>query len=344
MNINFDEKNLLHVIILLENCMDKKLFVIIFISLSVFVSMASPAGAQEYATYYRINIEANGSAVWIVENRMVLSSSAEVEAWNVTFSQEREGYLDSYRDSITESVQRAAQLIGREMSAGDFELEFRASPVSGTSAGDRWLGVIEYRFTWNGFAATSDGTVYVGDAFVDGFYLETESVLYISPPTGFQVVQVVPEADAYSEDTAVWFGDVDANAVLGMRVFDPGFPQVRMESDITPTTGQTDQDGQDGSTFLLLAGAAGLLAIAALVGAITLRRRRPKIVDLPEDRETLLNALRQFGGQAYQIDLVRATGFSEAKVSVLLKELHQEGIIIKVKRGNRNIIRLNEMV
>jgi len=322
--------------------MKKKWFVIVLIALSVFVLLASSAGAQEYATYYRINIVANGSAVWIVENQLVLSSSDEVDAWNYTFSLEREGFLNSYRDGMVVGVERAAQFTGREMSAVDFELDFRASPLTGTSVDDRWLGVIEYRFTWNGFAATDDGVVNVGDAFVDGFYLESESALYISPPPGFHAVQVVPEADAFSGDTMVWFGDVDTNAALGMRVFEPGFPQVSMESVIAPTTGPTDQNGQDDGTFLLLVGAVGLLAIASGAGVIVLRRRKRKVVELPEDRETLLNALRKFGGQAYQIDLVSATGFSEAKVSLLLKELKHEGVIVKIKRGNRNIIRLEE--
>jgi len=94
--------------------MKKKWFVIVLIALFVFISLPYSAGAQEYATYYRINVAANGSAVWIVENQLVLSSSDEVDAWNYTFSLEREGFLNSYRDGMVVGVERAAQFTGRE--------------------------------------------------------------------------------------------------------------------------------------------------------------------------------------------------------------------------------------
>ena len=51
---------------------------------------------------------------------------------------------------------------------------------------------------------------------------------------------------------------MDANAVLFMRVFETGFPQVRMEPDVTPTTVPSDHDWRDGASSLLFAGAGTL--------------------------------------------------------------------------------------
>ena len=324
----------------------------------VMVALFPYATAQEQTvTSIRIAVTQDGSARWAVEHTLVLSTPADVDAWNQTYASGREAFLQQFQEDVMASVARASQVSGRAMAARDFGLEFRLipSPFIGGSSDSSWLGCIAYAFTWDGFAEVDGGTIFVGDAFVDGYYLQAGDALYVSPPEGFTLVRASPSADAFSGNTAVWFGDVDTSPTLGMRVFNPGFPQARIEPSIAPTTSSGTPStaaattagtqtavptGQDGSTVLLLAGAGGLAVIAAVTGGVALRSRRRRVFELPGDRELLLALLRRAGGQAYQSELVAATGFSEAKVSLLLKQLHREGVVAKVRRGNRNVIRL----
>jgi len=297
------------------------------------VFLLSSAGAQQQAS--------DGSALWTIEYSLVLETPEDVEAWNQTCAQDRNAFLQQFRNDMTASVARSAQVTGRAMEAHDFGLEFRL-----VSTPSSWLGTIEYTFTWGGFAVVSGGAIDVGDAFVDGFYLESGNAIYIAPPVNYGITQTSPTADAFTGNAAVWFGDVGTNPELGMRIFNIGFPQVHMEAGTTPTvpatstTTTTSQSGFDGSTILILGGAGGIIVFLVIVGAIAARSRKRRIMELPGDRELLLTLLHQAGGQAYQSDLVTATGFSAAKISLIIKDLHREGVVEKVRRGNRNIIRL----
>ena len=56
----------------------------------------------------------------------------------------------------------------------------------------------------------------------------------------------------------------------------------------------------------------------------------------------IIDILEKMGGEAFQSDLVGKTGFSKSKVSNLIKKMHEEGEVLKIKRGNKNLIRLNK--
>ena len=52
------------------------------------------------------------------------------------------------------------------------------------------------------------------------------------------------------------------------------------------------------------------------------------------------NLLHKSGGQAYQSDIVKESGFSKSKISIVLAKMKEDGRIIKIKKGKENIIRL----
>lgn len=80
-----------------------------------------------------------------------------------------------------------------------------------------------------------------------------------------------------------------------------------------------------------------LVAIVALFAFFLLRKKKPVILG---DAEKVLNVLKARNGKALQQDLVKDTGFSAAKVSILLTRLKKTGKIKKEKVGRDNIIEL----
>ncbi len=58
------------------------------------------------------------------------------------------------------------------------------------------------------------------------------------------------------------------------------------------------------------------------------------------DEEMIERYLIKFGGQAYQSDIVKESGLSKSKISIVLAKMKDEGHIIKIRKGKENIIRL----
>jgi uncharacterized membrane protein len=58
-----------------------------------------------------------------------------------------------------------------------------------------------------------------------------------------------------------------------------------------------------------------------------------------EDR--IVQLLRSQGGELFQSDIVRMIGLPKSTVSTVLNDLHTRDIIIKVKKGRENLIRLS---
>lgn len=58
------------------------------------------------------------------------------------------------------------------------------------------------------------------------------------------------------------------------------------------------------------------------------------------DEEMIERYLLKFGGQAYQTDIVKESGLSKSKISIVLAKMKDEGRIIKIRKGKENIIRL----
>lgn len=59
-----------------------------------------------------------------------------------------------------------------------------------------------------------------------------------------------------------------------------------------------------------------------------------------EDEEMIKQFLLRSGGQAYQTDIVEHSGLSKSKISMVLSKMKDDGIIIKIRKGKENLIRL----
>jgi uncharacterized membrane protein len=63
-----------------------------------------------------------------------------------------------------------------------------------------------------------------------------------------------------------------------------------------------------------------------------------KVVGLPGDLKEVMDVVRESGGRINQVELRRKLPYSEAKVSLMLADLEDRGLIRKIKKGRGNII------
>lgn len=67
------------------------------------------------------------------------------------------------------------------------------------------------------------------------------------------------------------------------------------------------------------------------------------ILNLPEDLKDLLDVIRASGNRVTQRELRKKSPYSESKVSLMLSDLEERGLVEKFKRGRGNIIRIPDM-
>jgi uncharacterized membrane protein len=96
----------------------------------------------------------------------------------------------------------------------------------------------------------------------------------------------------------------------------------------------------------------GVLLVIAIAGAAigyyvtkmpAIITRPAKVVGLPADLQELVDIIRANGGRMNQVELRKKLPYSEAKVSLMLSDLEDRGVIRRIKRGRGNIIVLTEL-
>ena len=66
-------------------------------------------------------------------------------------------------------------------------------------------------------------------------------------------------------------------------------------------------------------------------------------LNLPEDLKDLLELIRDSGNRITQRELRKKSPYSESKVSLMLSDLEERGLIEKFKKGRGNIIRIPDV-
>jgi uncharacterized membrane protein len=189
-------------------------------------------------------------------------------------------------------------------------------------------GVVYYSFNWKNFAKTGTD-LGVGDAFAGGLYLAKDHTLIIRYPSGYTASIVQPAPDQ-ERDGLIWYGQ---------RSFGAGEPRLVFE--------------KTGFTLLpvLLASGFAVIGIGGFIMILSKRRRikpdepDPETIRLSEAdiislEERIIQLLKTSGGEQYQSDIVKNLGLPKSTVSATLNDLHQRGVIQKIKKGRENLIRL----
>ena len=234
-------------------------------------------------------------------------------------------YLPEFRDLMQHSAAQAAAATSRPMETDSFD----GNAVIQSSPTGRY-GVVFYSFRWSGFAKTGN-QLTIGDALAGGLYLAKDTTLIVRYPEGYTVSVSEPAPDQV-RDGLVWYG---------LRSFGAGEPHLVFD--------------KSGIPWFPVAAGSGI-ALFVIVGAgLILSRKHPPEPDYPEEpaaelsetdlvsmEEKIIHLLKISGGEQYQSGIVKSLGLPKSTVSATLNDLHQRGIIQKIKKGRENLIRLKQ--
>jgi hypothetical protein len=328
----------------------------------------APVGAQPPAeeTRLEVQLQDDGDARWTIVATVPLEDREDVENFRSFAETYEEGERD-FRlgvDAFKRAAAEASRTTGREMSVG--QPDRSAVVVNETEDGEvtNRYGELRVSFTWTSFARIDEsGTMYVGDAFntTNGTWLSgigpNQTLVIRSPP-------------GYTAPTTSPIGAENGNLRWeGPQTFSPGYFEIVYQP------APSNPLGEFGLSTVLLTGALLLSAAALLLGLYLLWRRRAE-GDGPEgaedgtgtddpddppagaaadaeaeaddepdlallsDEERVEYLLERNGGRMKQADIVKETGWSNAKVSQLLSSMAEEDRVDKLRIGRENLISL----
>lgn len=292
----------------------------------------------------RFDVRNDGSATAHIEYRFALNrsnSTAAFESLQRDIETNRTAYLDRFERRINQTVQTANNSSSRVMEVQNVTVraETRQLPQP--------YGVVNYTYTWHGFAAVENDRIRIGDALA-GLYLDDRSRLQISWPESYHARTVHDSASETRDRAAIW---------TGPTWFDRGGPQIVL----------TRNGGPIGPIPVALL-AVGLLCVAG-GGVVWWHSNRRAIAWLPtsssaddhttgpadehastestttsvnlelmSNEERILWEINQRGGRVKQQDLVTALGWSDSKVSRGVSTLRERGEIERFRLGNENVL------
>jgi uncharacterized membrane protein len=299
--------------------------VVLTVVLLLFIPVIAGAATvpPDSSITYTIALSEEGTANWHVEYRTLLASDEDLEAFDSYTKNVSSTYLPRFQDLMQRSAAQAAAATSRPMEITDFA----GDAVIQTTPTGRY-GVVYYSFSWKNFAKTVPDLV-IGDAFAGGLYLAKDNTLVIRYPSGYSVSGAEPAPDLVREGL-IWYGQRSFGAGEPRLVFEkPGFPWLP----------------------LLLGGLLCVLILGGLYVVLS-KRRAPEPVEAEDPPVTLsetellsledriIQLLKTSGGEQYQSEIVKHLGLPKSTVSATLNDLHQRGVIQKVKKGRENLIRL----
>lgn len=290
------------------------------------LATAASGKIEDYPTTFKIEVRDDGSAIWIVEYRSSLDTAEEENFFQQYISQFenlKDDYLENFSNEMTSLVQRASIVTGRSMEAKNFDISVG---ILETATGK--FGIIKYQFEWVNFAKLEEGRIIIGDVFEAGLFLYKDDALVIRYPNGYTVDTALPTPDDTRGPELIWYGQRD---------FGSGEPRVVLGK---PTA------------FPLLWVVAGIVALAIVIGVAFWSKKmraphkvegeKPPVEELvtKTDVERVVDLLKGARGKLYQSDIMKKTGFSKPKTSVLLKSMEEAGTIERIRMGRKNLVKL----
>jgi uncharacterized membrane protein len=284
---------------------------------------ATAATTPAYTTTYTVTVLEDGSALWQLEYRTLLATESDLGAFGNYTRDLPSVYLPQVQDLMQRSAAQASVAASRPMTISNVT----GNAVVQTSPTGRY-GVVVYSFTWSAFAEP-DGDLAIGDAFAGGLYLARDNTIILRYPAGWTVSRAEPAPDD-QRDGLTWYG---------LRTFGPGEPRVTLAKPSFPIV----------PVIIVF-----ILIFLTGAGAIVyLKRKGREIPDGPgepaaqlsEDEaagleERIIRLLDTAGGEQYQSEIVRALGIPKSTISSSIGSLHAKGVIVKVRKGRENLIRL----
>jgi len=293
------------------------IFIIFLISTSI--AQAIP---ENYRTTYTIDIKENGSAIWNVEYRTLLTTKEDFNSFDNYSKQLKSVYIPEFMELMQRSASEAASATSRDMVARDF-----AGNTSIQSTPTGKYGIVSFSFIWTEFATLDP--LNIGDVFAGGLYLSKDNTLIIKYPSGFIVEEVTPSPDQ-SRDELIWYG---------LRSFGTKEPRIILSKPAFPW----------GTAVIIVV----VIAVIVASGSYFIGRRKKDKTDpqpvqnreiteleMMDVEERIIKILKDGGGELYQSEIGRQLDLPKSSVSSALNQLHDKKLTLKIKKGRENLIRL----
>jgi len=320
-------------------------------------------------TTFEITVHENGSATWTFRHEQVFANEDNETAAEENFKAFAEEFeaneTDLYDQFVNQSrlmVESGQRETGREMEATNFR---RSAQIEEPFT----RGVVEMSFTWEGFAAAEADRIVVGDVFEDVFLQSADQTIVIEASGDLTFQSIEPSDGQYAGDS---LEDAESVQWSGQRQFIDGRPRVVFDRSGSTDTGLITAMGSGPGWYLL----AALFGLGLAAAAVIWYRRygpgadepaagetpaestqpAPATVDtagesvedtdtvtdeeLLTDEDRVVKLIRENGGRMKQVNIVEETGWSKSKVSMLLSDMEDDGIISKLRVGRENIISL----
>ncbi len=329
-------------------------------------SADSPLEPADPSQLIRVSLAETGDATWSVESRFLLYDEDdhalfEEYAAEVTAGERTGGYDSTTFEAYAEY---ASETTDREMRIEDGGWdEPRVETPDEDDLDDVQIGVISYSVTWTNFAAvdgdrirldaftTADGGTWLpglleGQRFVierpPNYGLETATVLSWDGPHEFEAsdLEIVFVQTGMSVSGSQWFLAGIGGLLLGaggyvlVRYLQNAEWAIPTQDDETepPTESDTETTTPEPSE-------------SDTGTAVAYEEPRESDVDLEllSDEERVTRLLNQNGGRMKQANIVKETGWSNAKVSQLLSQMDDDEEIEKLRIGRENLITLPDV-
>jgi hypothetical protein len=207
-----------------------------------------------------VQLAANGSARWSVQQRFVLADTSDREAFERLATAFEAGEIGlRYLDTFEQGRELANLTTGREMRIQNVSKQTRIESTANAN-----VGVLERSFMWTNFARVESGVVRVGDSFqtpANGTWFpaisETETLI-IRPPAGYGVSSA-PAAP--SQGVLRWEGPQE----FGPGYLDITYEQFATPREMTPPDDGTESTGTEGQ-ILFLTNREVLVLLASFTG------------------------------------------------------------------------------
>ncbi len=323
-------------------------------------------------TTMTVVVRPNGDARWSVRTYFRLRTEADVESFQQLGSAFQNGETaDLGFGAFERGASLASEATGRQMSIRD--------PVRNWSLPSDTPGNASLRlaFTWTNFGETTNETVVIGDVFdTDPLWLRgltSSQELRLRPPQGWEMVESpgVPLRNR----ALVWEGPADFDGDDVSATFGSG-------EDENGQNGNGDGTDEGPDLLVLIGGGLLILVAALLAYGVYRRSGEAEDGEEPaagaaapdadeagadaeedeeaedaesvpadedtvdtellSDEERIERLLEENGGRMKQANIVKETGWSNAKVSQLLSAMDEEDRIDKLRIGRENLISFPE--
>jgi uncharacterized membrane protein len=161
-------------------------------------------GVETDAVVLQAVVDENGDASWTIDYRIELddeNTTAAFESLQEDIRNNSSDYRGQFATRMRSTVAAAENATGREMAVSNVTVSTRTTL-------DGQYGIVSYSFRWNGFAATEDDQIVVGDALA-GMFLDGDTTLTFSWPAGYELQRIDPPPDDESERSVTWKGPID---------------------------------------------------------------------------------------------------------------------------------------